>query len=205
MRTFTFYCTLWRGGGTVGRWVTVTALVAALLGCTPLARASIVPSLTTVITMDCTSFSTVCTFDPGSQGSPEHGLADFTPVAPGWSAGFDSDPAIAWGFIFDTYQAEFGMGGSFTINAPGGMQLSGMLTSGVAFSFPSGFAETVAWFHGYWNNGLSADGLMVGDSLGTAGLSATLEVTTSTPEPASFFLFGSGLAGLSGMFRRTLR
>jgi len=191
----------------VKRWVAVIGLVAALLGCEPLARASVVPSLTTIITMDCTTVSTVstvCTFDLGSQGSPEQGMADFTPVAPGWSAGFASDPAFAWGVFFGAYLAEFGMGGSFTIDAPGGMQLTGMLTSGVAFSFPSGYAETVGWFHGYWNNGLYADGLMVGDALGSQGLSATLEVTTYTPEPASFFLFGSALAGLSGRFRRTL-
>jgi hypothetical protein len=67
-------------------------------------------------------------------------MADFSPVAPGWSATFDSGPAIAWGVIFGAYQAEFGLGGSVAIAAPGGMQLSGMLTSGVAFSFPSGDA-----------------------------------------------------------------
>lgn len=186
------------------RWVTVTAFVAALLGCAPLAPASVVPSLTTTITMDCSMFSTVCTFDPGSQGSAEQGVANFTPVAPGWSAAFASDPAIAWGVFFGAYQAEFGMGGFFTIDAPGGMQLSAMLTSGVAFSFPSGDAETVAWFQGYWNNGWFADGLMIGDAFGTEGLSATLAVTTYTPEPGSFLLFGSALAGLAGVFRRTL-
>jgi hypothetical protein len=179
-------------------------LVVALLGCKPLARASIVPSLTTIITMDCTIVSTVCTFDPGSQGSPEQGMADFSPVAPGWSAGFRSDPATTWGIFLGAYLAEFGIGGSFIIDAPGGMQLTGMLTSGVAFSFPGGYAETVAWFQGHWNNGLYADGLMVGDALGSQGLSATLEVTTYTPEPASIFLFGAVLAGLSGRFRRTL-
>jgi hypothetical protein len=190
----------------VRRWFTVTALVAALLGCTPLARARVVPSLTTIITMDCTSVSTVCTFDPGSQGSPEHGLVDFTPVDPGWSATFNSDQAITWGYFFDAYQAEFGMGGSFTIDAPGGMQFSGVLTSGVAFSFLSGFASTAAWFQGYWNNGLYADGFMTGDAIGSYGLSATLAVTTyNTPEPSSIFLLGSALVGLSGTVRRKLR
>jgi len=145
-----------------------------------------------------------CNFDPGAQGSPEHGSADFSPVAPGWSAAFDSAPAIAWGVIFGEYIAEFGVGGSFTIDAPGGMHLSGMLTSGVAFSFPGGAAEEVAWFQGYWNNGLYADGLMVGDSLGADGSFATLVVTTYTPEPGSFLLFGSALAGLAAMYRKTL-
>ncbi len=81
---------------------------------------------------------------PGSRGSPEQGMANFTPVAPGLSAAFYSEPAIAWGFIHQTYYSVFGAGGAFTIDAPGGMQLSGMLTSGVAFRFPSGYAATVA-------------------------------------------------------------
>ncbi len=91
-------------------WIAVTAFVAVLLGCTPLARASVVSSLTTTLNMNCLMFSTVCTFDPGSRGSPEQGMADFTPVAPGWSATFYSDPAIAWGFIHRTYFAGFGGG-----------------------------------------------------------------------------------------------
>ena len=143
------------------RWVTVTTFVAALLGCTPMATASVLPSLTTTITMDCSVFTADCAFDPGSLGSPEQGLADFTPVAPGWSAAFNSDPAIAWGFIHGSYIAEFGMGGSFAIAAPGGMQLSGTLTSGVAFSFPGGCRDSrlvpgilEQWVVRGWNIGL---------------------------------------------------
>jgi hypothetical protein len=181
----------------------MTAFVAALLGCAPMARASIVSSLTITITMDCSTFSTMCAFDPGGLGSPEHGLADFTPVAPGWSAAFDSAPAIAWGFIFGTYFAEFGTGGSFAIDAPGGMQLSGMLTSGVAFSFPGGLEETVAWFRGYWDNGMYADGVMVWNNF-DAGEPVTLDVTTYTPEPGSLLLFGSAFPALA-ILRRTLR
>ncbi len=146
----------------------------------------------------------VCSFDPGSQGSPELGMADFSSVAPGWSAGFDSAPAISWGVILNEYIAEFGAGGSFTIDAPGGMQLTGMLTSGVAFGFPNGGAEAVAMFQGYWNNGMFADGIMIGDAIGNQGLDATLVVTThTTPEPGGLLLFGSALAGLAGMSRRT--
>ena len=185
------------------RWLIVTAFVAALLCCTPVASASVIPSLTTTIVMDCSMFSTVCSFDPGSQGSAEQGFADFSPVAPGWSASFDSGPAIAWGVILGAYQAEFGMGGSFAIAAPGGMQLSGTLTSGLAFSFPGGYEETVAWFQGYWNSGQYADGVMAWDNF-DAGNPVTLDVTTSTPEPSSFLLFGSAFAGLVGMLRRAL-
>lgn len=154
--------------------------------------------------MDCSMFSTMCAFETGGLGSPEHGLANFTPVAPGWSAAFDSGPAIAWGVIVGNYQAVFGMGGSFAIAAPGGMQLSGMLTSGVAFSFPGGYAEAVAWFQGYWNSGSYADGVMVWNNFDT-GAPVTLDVTTYTPEPGSFLLFGSALPALAGMLRRTLR
>ncbi len=185
------------------RWFTATFVVATALACAPLAWANAFPALNTTITMDCSSPSAACNFDPGSQGSPEQGMADFSPVAPGWSAAFDSGPAIAWGVIFGAYQAEFGMGGSFAIAAPGGMQLSGMLTSGVAFSFPSGDAVTVAWFQGYWSSGLYADGVMAWDSF-DVGANVTLDVTTYTPEPGSFLLFGSALAGLAGMLRRTL-
>ena len=188
------------------RWVTVTTFVAALLGCAPMATASVLTPLTTTITMDCSVFTADCAFYPGSLGSPEQGSVDFTPVAPGWSATFNSDPAFAWGFILGSYIAEFGMGGSFAIAAPGGMQLSGTLTSGVAFSFPGGLAETVAWFQGYWNNGSYADGILVWNNF-DPGAPATLDVTTytNTPEPGSLLLFGSGLAGLAGMWRRTLR
>lgn len=153
--------------------------------------------------MDCTMFVTACSFDPGSQGSSEHGMADFTPVAPGWSAQFDSAPAISWGVFLGVYQAEFGAGGSFIIDAPGAMQLLGTLTSGVAFSFLNGSAETVASFQGYWNDGLYADGIIVGDALDGMGISVSLTVTTYTPEPGSFLLFGSALAGLAGKFRRS--
>jgi PEP-CTERM motif len=185
-------------------WNTVTAFVVVLLGCTPLASASVVPALSTTIIMDCSIPSAVCNFDPGSQGSPESGMADFSSVAPGWSATFDSAPAISWGVIFGEYMAEFGPGGSFAIAAPGGMQFAGALTSGLALSFPDGSAETVAWFQGYWNNGLFADGVMSWDDFET-GAPVTFTVTTSTPEPSTFLLFGSALAGLGGISRRTLR
>lgn len=176
------------------RWFAATAFVAVLLGCSSLAPASVVPSsLTVTLTMDCSTMSALCNFNPGSQGSPEQGMANFSPVAPGWSASFDSAPAISWGVILDTYQAGFGTGGSFTLTAPGGMQLSGMLTSGVAFLFPRGTAETAAWFQGNWNNGLSANGVMVWDDF-DAGAPVTLNVTTYAPEPASFFLLASALA-----------
>jgi hypothetical protein len=188
----------------VRRWITASFVAAVLLACTSSVRASVVPDLTTNITMDCSTSPGACSFDPGSQGSPELGMADFSSVAPGWSASFDSAPAISWGVILDEYIADFGMGGSFTIDAPGGMQLTGMLTSGVAFLFPGGNAEAVAAFQGYWNNGMFADGVMIGDSIGNQGLDATLMVTTHTPEPGSFLLFGSAMAGLAGMFRRTL-
>lgn len=174
------------------RWITVTAFVAVLLGYPLLAPASIIRSLTASITVDCSAALASCNFDPGSQGSPEQGVADFSPVAPGWSATFDSGPAIAWGIIFGAYQAEFGTGGSFAIAAPGGLQLSGMLTSGVAFSFPGGYAETVAWFQGYWSNGLYADGMMVWQNF-DAGAPATLDVTTFTPEPGTIALLGAGI------------
>jgi hypothetical protein len=128
-------------------------------------------------------------------------MADFSLVAPGWSAAFDSAPAIAWGTIFGAYQAEFNMGGSFAIDAPSGMQLSGMLTSGVAFSFPGGYVSTIAWFQGQWNSGLYADGVMAWDTF-DAGAPVTLDVTTYTPEPDSFLLFGSALAGFAGVLRR---
>jgi hypothetical protein len=160
-----------------------------------MAIADVFSPLTITITMDCSVFPADCAFDPGQLGSPEQGWADFTPMAPGWSATFDSDPAIAWGVIFGTYIAEFD-GGSFAIAAPGGMQLSGTLTSGVAFSFPGDFAETAAWFRGYWSNGLFANGVMVWDNF-DPGAAVTLDVTTYTPEPTSFFLLGSGFAGLA--------
>jgi hypothetical protein len=35
-----------------------------------------------------------------------------------------------------------------------------------------------------------------------AGAPVTLDVTTSTPEPDSFLLFGSALAGFAGVLRR---
>jgi hypothetical protein len=183
--------------------VTITAFVAVLLTCTPLASASVVSSLTTTITMDCSTPPAVCNFDPGSQGSPESGMADFSSVAPGWSASFESASATSWGVFFGEYEAEFGPGGSFAIAAPGGMQFLGMLTSGLAFSFPDGSAETVAWFQGYWNNGFYATGVMSWDKVET-GAPVTLTVTTYTPEPGSFLLFGSALAGAARTLRRTL-
>jgi hypothetical protein len=186
------------------RWVTVIAFVAVLLGCASLASAGIIPSLTTTIMMDCSNVPAACNFDPGSQGSLESGMANFDSVAPGWSASFDSAPAISWGIILGEYIAEFGPGGFFDIAAPGGMQFSGMLTSGLALSFPDGTAETVAWFQGQWNNGLSATGVMSWDDF-EMGAPVTLTVTASTPEPGNFLLFASAFAALVGTLRRTLR
>jgi hypothetical protein len=185
--------------------VTITVFLSVLLGSTLVASASPVSSLTTTITMDCSTATAVCNFNPGSQGSPESGMADFSSVAPSWSASFDSSPAIAWGVIFQEYIAEFGPGGFFDITAPGGMQFSGTLTSGLALSFPDGSAETVAWFQGRWNNGLHAKGMMVWDDF-EPGAPVTLTVTTfTTPEPGSFLLFGSALVALAGTLRRTFR
>jgi hypothetical protein len=185
--------------------VTIVVFLSALLGGTLVASASAVSSLTTTITMDCSTAPAVCNFNPGSQGSPESGMADFSSVAPGWSASFNSAPAIAWGIIFQEYIAEFGPGGFFDITAPGGMQFSGMLTSGLALSFPDGTAETVAWFQGHWNNGFYANGVMVWDDF-EPGAPVTLTVTTyTTPEPGSFLLLGSALAGLAVRLQRTSR
>jgi hypothetical protein len=185
----------------------VTAFVATVVGCTSLAPASVIPSLTATLTMDCSTTPAFCNFDPGDQGSPEQGMVDFSPVAPGWTAAFDSGPAIAWGVFFGAYQAEFGIGGSFTIAAPGGVQLSGTLTSGLAFSFPGGpYAETVAWFQGSWSNGLYADGVMDWESFDAAA-PVTLDVNTYTPEPGSFLLLASALGvsfRLLSVFRLTI-
>lgn len=184
------------------RWVTAIVVAAVLLAWTPLIRASVLSSLSTNLIMDCSVLQQVCNFDAGSRGSPEHGTADFVRIAPGWIATFDSDPAITWGIFFGEYIAEFGRGGAVSITEPGGLQFSGILTSGVAFRFPNGFEETVAWFQGRWSNGLYADGLMVGQVFDGDNSSAALVVNTYAPEPGSFFLFGSGLAGLAGMLRR---
>jgi hypothetical protein len=202
MRTPSFVAGLWCEGGNVRR-VTVSAVVIMLLAGAPLARAGFFSSLTTTITMDCSTLPAVCKFNSGNQGSPEQGMANFNSMAPGWSATFDSAPAISWGVILGTYQAEFGMGGAFAIVAPGGLQLSGVVTSGVAFRFPEGTAETAALFQGYWNDGMFATGDMVWNNF-EPGAPVTLDVTTYTPEPGSFLLFGSAFAVLAGIVRRTL-
>ena len=101
------------------------------------------------VTLDCSATSADCNFDPGTQGYPEHGMADFSPVAPGWSASFDSASAISMGHFFPNLRSRIWYRYFFCLKCTWRLQLLGMLTSGVAFSFPTGLAETVAWFRGH--------------------------------------------------------
>ena len=154
------------------------------------------------VTLDCSATSADCNFDPGTQGYPEHGMADFSPVAPGWSASFDSASAISMGLFSRTYEAEFGTDTSFALNAPGGCNSwvcshPALLSAsrpglpkpspGSGDTRPMGCTRTQCW-------------------PGTTSIPAhrCLDVTTFTPGPGSFLLFGSALAALSVISRRTL-
>ena len=61
-------------------------------------------------------------------------------------------------------------------------------------------------FAGTWNTGWTADGFFFFDSsVHDIGQGVFLVYTTTTPEPSSIALFGSGILGLVGVLRRKLK
>lgn len=183
------------------RSINLIVLLSTLLAWTAIASANEAAAPTIRITMDCMVYSGHCNFNPGDLGSPEYGAADFSPVAPGWNASFSSMPAISWINDGTGYYAEFGSGGSIAINAPNGLHFTGTLTSGLAITLSPQIAETVAWFDGFWSSGQQAQGLIAWENINYPNSPVTLEVNT-VPEPSTFLLFGSAVAGCAGTFKR---
>ena len=137
-------------------------------------------------------------------GTAAEGVADFDPVVP-WTFSFLTADPISWNYDQNNmiYTASFGQGGSVQMTGPGGVTFTGEVDSGSAFevvnhAYSNG--ETVN-FSGKWSNGLDLTGTASVFYSEGSGFGASLDVTTA-PEPGSFVLLGSGIAGLWGICRR---
>jgi PEP-CTERM motif len=147
-----------------------------------------------------------CTYFLGMEGSPGSGsLAnDLNSLGtPGLSVSFVTGPALTWSDEGGQgYEASFGYGGSFQITLANGLNFNGVVTSGVDGTMGTLSGITVSFF-GQWSNGQYGFGST--QLMETPyGLVAQFNEQPA-PEPSTFAMFGTGLAGLWGLRRKFLR
>jgi PEP-CTERM motif len=146
-----------------------------------------------------------CTDGLGFQGSPGSGSADFTSIGDPWTYVFQTGNALSWNDNGGGYYATFGQGGFFTMTGPGGLTFNGVVTSG-SVDVTGQMAGISVSFSGEWSNGVYATGEVqtMTDPPNNFLLEGfTTEVSqSSTPEPSSLVLLGSGVVAVGGFMRR---
>lgn len=174
-----------------------------------MASAVTVPDdLTVHLSMDCPPFS--CYVDPFLGGIPGNyavGSADFSAIGQPWSYNFQTGLPLSWTYDEFTgqYSAQFGVGGSFLMDGPDGLTFVGEVTSGDAWQGQGGVAFGVELsFFGQWSNGLYGYGTITDQYSDEFGPQATLNAGV-VPEPAGLTLLGTGVVGIWGWRRRSVR
>jgi hypothetical protein len=162
--------------------------------------------LTVHLSMSCPNDLNVCDVSPyqGAPGNAAAGHANFNSIDPPWSFSFVTADPVSWqcsGHRCENYNANFGIGGMFLMDGPGGVTFSGQITSGSAWQ-----NVDLSWganlsFSGEWSNGLTAYGDLSDQVTQWNGPYASLDVYT-VPEPASLALLGGGMMAVWGMRKR---
>jgi hypothetical protein len=137
-------------------------------------------------------------------GSPAAGYANFPEIAlhgSQWTLTFQTADPISWHVDWQNYHydATFGTGGTFDMTGPGNLTFTGQILDGsVDYNFDSEVGHFD--YSGQWNNNVYGYGDIT-IAGGGGVLFASLDAY-AVPEPASLALFGSGVAGLLGAYRR---
>jgi len=161
--------------------------------------------LTVHLAMNCPYDLNVCQVSPyqAAPGDPSSSQANFNSVDAPWSFSFLTADPVSWecNNRCQNYNATFGVGGMFLMNGPGGLTLTGEITSGDSWQ-----NLDLSWgahlsFSGEWSNGLSAYGSLVDLFTEQSGPYASLDVYTA-PEPASLALLGGGMLAVWGARKR---
>jgi len=144
-------------------------------------------------------------FPPNPQ--PATGSADFQPAGMPWTFSFTTGNPLTWDWSDgnENYYATYGVGGSFSMTGPDGT-FAGVVTSGFSLEYSNTEVEAYVTYTGAWSDGKHASGsaeVLYEDDLSSIE-TATLVMTT-TPEPGSLVLFGSGVVGIAGLIRRKTR
>ncbi len=165
-----------------------------------------VQDLTVHLSMSCPNGLDVCEVSPyeGAPGNPAGGHVNFHAIDLPWSYSFLTADPISWqcNSRCENYNANFGIGGMFLMNGPGGLTFSGQITSGKAWQNADITYGAELAFSGEWSNGLTATGNLLDQFTEWNGPYATLDVYT-IPEPASLALLGGGILAVWGVRKRS--
>ena len=172
-----------------------------------MAHADLTQDLTVHLSMYCPLDLNICSVNPYDQypGNPASGHANFNGINKPWSFGFVTGYPLSWNCDAhcNNYNATFGEGGTFNMDGPYSLTLTGQITSGTAWQNLDNSWGAELSFTGRWSNGLSAHGEILDQVTGMNGPYASLDVYT-VPEPASLALMGAGILVIWGVRRRNL-
>jgi hypothetical protein len=175
-----------------------------LLACASLASADNINQILTVDLEEGGCYEQLlCNGDPGLYGTPASANTNFSGIGQPWTFTLTTAQALSFFFYQDGYYATFGYGGSFLMTGPQGLTFTGVVVSGTAEAVQSYVNIDVTYF-GRWSNGLYADGT-ADLTYSDGGLSSDAQLKSQiAPEPSTFLLMGTGLAGMLGWGRRLI-
>ena len=168
------------------------ALLVAFSG---MAHADVAPDPTLHLYMYCPFNLNICQVSPYEQhpGNPASGHADFGAINLPWSFTFVTGEPLSWSCDqrCNNYHATFGVGGTFTVEGPQGLNFNGSITGGTAWQNLDLSWGADLFFSGEWNDGPSGYGEILDLVTDQYGPYASLDLYT-VPEPAILALLGTG-------------